>query len=138
MTVCVFICMYRCFIRREAIHEFKSPRRTDLTFFVFFSLMMRLLNFFKIHFVSFLFCLNFFLKDICQRPTFIANGASRFDVEQGELGDPWYSNSQLVLSCVEMKCRPLFGGHFRFDSHPFISPTINTIVVHPLSRLPND
>ncbi|XP_057379033.1 calpain-9-like isoform X1 [Daphnia carinata] len=27
--------------------------------------------------------------DICQRPTFIANGASRFDVEQGELGDPW-------------------------------------------------
>ena len=28
-------------------------------------------------------------KDICQRPTFIASGASRFDVEQGELGDPW-------------------------------------------------
>lgn len=29
------------------------------------------------------------LQDICQRPTFIANGSSRFDVEQGELGDPW-------------------------------------------------
>ena len=28
-------------------------------------------------------------QDICQRPTFIANGSSRFDVEQGELGDPW-------------------------------------------------
>jgi hypothetical protein len=34
----------------------------------------------------------YFLKDICQRPTFIANGASRFDVEQGELGDPWYAS----------------------------------------------
>lgn len=32
----------------------------------------------------------YILKDICSRPTFIASGASRFDVEQGELGDPWY------------------------------------------------
>jgi len=27
--------------------------------------------------------------EICQRPKFIAEGATRFDVEQGELGDPW-------------------------------------------------
>jgi len=27
--------------------------------------------------------------EICQRPKFIAEGASRFDVEQGEQGDPW-------------------------------------------------
>ena len=30
-----------------------------------------------------------FLQEICQRPKFIAEGATRFDVEQGELGDPW-------------------------------------------------
>ena len=29
------------------------------------------------------------LQEICQRPKFIAEGASRFDVEQGEQGDPW-------------------------------------------------
>ena len=29
------------------------------------------------------------LQEICQRPKFIAEGATRFDVEQGELGDPW-------------------------------------------------
>ena len=28
-------------------------------------------------------------QEICQRPKFIAEGATRFDVEQGELGDPW-------------------------------------------------
>ena len=28
-------------------------------------------------------------QEICQRPKFIAEGASRFDVEQGEQGDPW-------------------------------------------------
>ncbi|XP_059098074.1 calpain-9-like [Tigriopus californicus] len=27
--------------------------------------------------------------EICQRPRFIAEGATRFDVEQGEQGDPW-------------------------------------------------
>jgi len=27
--------------------------------------------------------------EICQRPKFIAEGATRFDVEQGEVGDPW-------------------------------------------------
>lgn len=31
----------------------------------------------------------FALQEICQRPKFIAEGASRFDVEQGEQGDPW-------------------------------------------------
>ena len=30
-----------------------------------------------------------FPQEICQRPKFIAEGATRFDVEQGELGDPW-------------------------------------------------
>ena len=30
-----------------------------------------------------------FQQEICQRPKFIAEGATRFDVEQGELGDPW-------------------------------------------------
>ena len=29
------------------------------------------------------------MQEICQRPKFIAEGATRFDVEQGELGDPW-------------------------------------------------
>ena len=29
------------------------------------------------------------LQEICQRPKFIAEGATRFDVEQGEVGDPW-------------------------------------------------
>ena len=28
-------------------------------------------------------------QEICQRPKFIAEGATRFDVEQGEQGDPW-------------------------------------------------
>ena len=28
-------------------------------------------------------------QEICQRPKFIAEGATRFDVEQGEVGDPW-------------------------------------------------
>ena len=32
---------------------------------------------------------DLFLQEICQRPKFIAEGASRFDVEQGEQGDPW-------------------------------------------------
>ena len=31
----------------------------------------------------------FYFQEICQRPKFIAEGATRFDVEQGELGDPW-------------------------------------------------
>ena len=31
----------------------------------------------------------FFFQEICQRPKFIAEGATRFDVEQGENGDPW-------------------------------------------------
>ena len=31
----------------------------------------------------------FFSQEICQRPKFIAEGATRFDVEQGEVGDPW-------------------------------------------------
>lgn len=113
--------------------QISPPHRLD--FFFVFLVDDEIIELFSthFHFVSFLFFVFkiSFLKDICQRPTFIANGASRFDVEQGELGDPWYSNSQLVLSCVEMKCRPLFGGHFRFDSHPFITPTIKTIVVHP-------
>ena len=32
---------------------------------------------------------NLKFQEICQRPKFIAEGATRFDVEQGELGDPW-------------------------------------------------
>ena len=32
---------------------------------------------------------DFFSQEICQRPKFIAEGATRFDVEQGEVGDPW-------------------------------------------------
>ena len=28
-------------------------------------------------------------QEICQRPKFISEGATRFDVEQGEQGDPW-------------------------------------------------
>lgn len=39
--------------------------------------------------ISTVISLSFSPKDICSRPTFIASGASRFDVEQGELGDPW-------------------------------------------------
>ena len=42
------------------------------------------------------------LQDICSRPTFIASGASRFDVEQGELGDPWYAYALLpTLSLMQ-------------------------------------
>lgn len=52
------------------------------------------------------------LKDICQRPTFIASGASRFDVEQGELGDPWWvlfiifssTRSNKPPDCIIAKC----------------------------------
>ena len=33
--------------------------------------------------------LSFAFQEICQRPKFIAEGATRFDVEQGEVGDPW-------------------------------------------------
>lgn len=44
------------------------------------------------------FCLP---QDICSRPTFIASGASRFDVEQGELGDPWYVHVTLFFELFE-------------------------------------
>ena len=36
-------------------------------------------------FINFIIC----IQEICQRPKFIAEGATRFDVEQGEVGDPW-------------------------------------------------
>ena len=32
---------------------------------------------------------HFFIQEMCQRPRFIAEGTTRFDVEQGEVGDPW-------------------------------------------------
>jgi hypothetical protein len=79
----------------------------------------------------------FNLKDICQRPTFIANGASRFDVEQGELGDPWYLSLKPVFSCnLEMTCRPLFGGHFRLIPHPII--TDDLLESSPFTRIAKD
>jgi hypothetical protein len=41
------------------------------------------------HAVHSVHCWFGILQEICQRPKFIAEGATRFDVEQGELGDPW-------------------------------------------------
>ena len=50
--------------------------------------------------------LNLKFQEICQRPKFIAEGATRFDVEQGELGDPWLlaavSSLTLTPRCVEL------------------------------------
>ena len=39
------------------------------------------------NFLAYLYVSTF--QEICQRPKFIAEGTTRFDVEQGEAGDPW-------------------------------------------------
>ncbi|CAL4122952.1 unnamed protein product, partial [Meganyctiphanes norvegica] len=36
--------------------------------------------------------------EICARPKFIADGATRFDVEQGELGDTWLVQAVSTLT----------------------------------------
>ena len=44
---------------------------------------------FSVKLIHFKLKLSMVFQEICQRPKFIAEGATRFDVEQGENGDPW-------------------------------------------------
>lgn len=77
------------------------------------------------------------LQDICGRPSFIASGAGRFDVELGELGDPWLlaavSSLTLTPRFLDRVVPPdqsfdlHYCGLFRLTISSYFNPFVGTI-----------